>query len=41
MFSSETERLAKALNIAKHVAIFYFPLVLGTLDNYRKKCIDI
>lgn len=35
------ERLAKALNIAKHVAMFYFPLVLGTLGNYCKNCINI
>lgn len=35
------ERLAKALNIAEHVAMFHFPLILGTLDNYCKNCVDI
>lgn len=36
MFSYKMERLAKTLNIAEHVAMFYFPLVLGTLDNSCK-----
>lgn len=35
-------RASNTLSIAEHVAMFYLPLVLGTLDNScKKKCIDI